>query len=121
MGEAGMLSTNEPVFLGQRLVAYRPDPGKLNKRFLLYAFQSEDVQMQIRSLASGSTVQHMRVPDSKALEITLPALSEQERIADQLDSLREHTRYLESLYRRKLALVEALKKSLLNQALTGQL
>ena len=121
MGEVGMLMTDDSVFLGQRIVSYRANPAKLNNRFLLYALQSGDLQGQIHALASGSTVQHMRVPDSKNLELPLPSLTEQETTVNTLDDLREETQRLESIYQRKLAALEALKRSLLHQAFTGQL
>ena len=45
----------------------------------------------------------------------------QRKIAEQLDGLEEKTQRLASLYERKLAALEALKKSLLHQAFTGEL
>ena len=121
MGEVGMLLSNDKVFLGQRLVSYRAHPAKLDNRFLLYAFQSGDLQGQIHALASGATVQHMRVPDSKNLRLSMPSLIEQREIVAKLDALKTETQRLESIYRRKLAALEELKKSLLHQAFTGQL
>jgi type I restriction enzyme, S subunit len=121
MGEVGMLLKEDNVFLGQRLVSYRANPMKLTNRFLLYALQSVDLQSQISALASGSTVQHMRVPDSKKLQLPLPDLDEQECAVATLDKVREDTKRLESIYQQKLAALEALKKSLLHQAFTGKL
>jgi type I restriction enzyme, S subunit len=85
MGEVGMLLSDEKVFLGQRIVSYRTNPNELNNEFLLYAFQSNDLQNQIKAFASGSTVQHMRVPDTKALQIYLPPIDEQKRIVAIVD------------------------------------
>ncbi len=51
----------------------------------------------------------------------LPKLVIQEKIAAQLDALSAETRCLESIYERKLAALDELKKSLLHQAFTGQL
>ena len=84
-GEVGMLLTDDHVFLGQRIVSCRTNPELLNNKFLLYAFQSDDLQNQIKAFASGSTVQHMRVPDTKALQIPLPPLHEQKRIVAIVD------------------------------------
>jgi len=50
-----------------------------------------------------------------------PSVIEQKRIVAKLDSLREETQRLGSLYERKLAALEALKKSLLHQAFSGAL
>ncbi len=58
----------------------------------------------------------------KDVELVFPASKvEQERIADKLNALEEDTEHLESVYRRKLEALEALKKSLLHQAFTGEL
>jgi len=121
MGEVGMLLSDEKVFLGQRLVSYRVNPSKLNNRFLLYAFQSGNLQGQIHALASGSTVQHMRVPDTKNLQLPLPNLRKQVEVVANLDALRTETQRLESIYKQKLAALDALKNSLLDQAFTGLL
>ena len=121
MGEVGMLLSYDHVFLGQRLVSYRVDPAILDNRFLLYAFQSADIQGQIHALASGSTVQHMRVPESKNLQLSLPSRSKQYEIVIQLDYLRTETHRLESIYKQKSIALDSLKKSLLDQTFTGQL
>ena len=55
------------------------------------------------------------------MEIALPSLAEQEQIVSTMDSLRDDTQRLESLYQRKLAALDELKKSLLRQAFSGQL
>lgn len=121
MGEVGMLESDDLVFLGQRLVAYRADASKLDARFLLYALQSDPLQRQIRAKASGSTVQHMRVPDSKNLQLPLPELVAQRKAVELLDAMREQANHLRGLYSSKLAALDELKKSLLHQAFTGQL
>ena len=81
LGEVGMLRSNDTVFLGQRLVQYRADPYKLDNRFLLYSFQGDFLQGQIKSLGSGATVEHMRVPDAEKLVLLLPPLPTQRKIA----------------------------------------
>ncbi|MCD4807644.1 MAG: restriction endonuclease subunit S [Methanococcoides sp.] len=80
LGEVGMLRSNDTVFLGQRLVQYRADPEKLDNRFLLYSFQGDFLQGQIKSLGSGATVEHMRVPDAEKLILLLPPLLTQHKI-----------------------------------------
>lgn len=121
MGEVGMLVSDEQVFLGQRLVAYRAEPTKLLDRFLLYALQSKDLQDQIHAKASGSTVQHMRVPDSKNLQLPLPSLAVQRETVDTLETLREMTDQLRRTYKTKLAALDDLKQSLLRRAFNGDL
>jgi len=86
LGEVGMIY-EENVFLGQRLMMYRADPQKLDNRFLLYALMSNEVQHEIKAMGSGSTVEHMRVPDAKLIPIPLPPIEEQREIAHILGSL----------------------------------
>lgn len=121
MGEVGILTTDDKVFLGQRIVSYRSNPAKLNNRFLLYSLQSADVQKQIHALASGSTVQHMRVPDSKNLLLWLPELKGQTAIVATLEKLSHETGRLQNLYEQIVAMLDALKRSLLHQAFSAQL
>jgi type I restriction enzyme S subunit len=89
LGEVGMLRSDDTIFLGQRLVAYRADPRKLDGRFLLYSLQTHDLRSQIRALGSGATVEHMRVPDAEKLTLPLPSLEVQRRIADVLSAYDE--------------------------------
>jgi type I restriction enzyme S subunit len=49
------------------------------------------------------------------------SITEQRAIVSTLEDLSTETRRLESIYRRKLAALEALKKSLLHQAFNGEL
>ena len=121
MGEVGMLLTDDKVFLGQRLVSYRANSAKLDNQFLLFALQSGDLQGQIHAKASGSTVQHMRVPDTKNLLLAAPPLTKQREVVSQLVGLHEETHHLARLYEQKLVALESLKKSLLHQAFTGEL
>lgn len=86
LGRVGLLRDDGGVFLGQRLVMYRADPDVLDNRFLLYSFMSHDMQGQMKALGSGSTVEHLRVPHAKTLEISLPPLPIQRRIGSILSA-----------------------------------
>jgi type I restriction enzyme S subunit len=48
-------------------------------------------------------------------------LREQQEIVEKLTALNEETQHLEYIYQQKLSAFDALKKSLLDQAFTGQL
>lgn len=89
LGEVGMLRDWVNLFLGQRLMLYRVDESKANNKYVLYSFQCHDIQSQISALASGSTVQHMRVPDAEKITIELPSRLQQDRIAFVLSSYDE--------------------------------
>jgi len=53
--------------------------------------------------------------------VWLPSVERQKKLAAKLDALHEETHRLAFLYQRKHAALEALKKSLLHQAFTGEL
>jgi len=70
----------------------------------------------------GATISRLYNDDLKRIAISIPeSHEEQRRIVAQLNALSEETQRLASLYERKIAALEALKKSLLHQAFTGQL
>jgi type I restriction enzyme S subunit len=54
-------------------------------------------------------------------KVWLPAVKEQRKLAAELDGFHERTQRLASIYQQKLAALEALKKSLLHQAFSGEL
>lgn len=107
LGEVGMLRSDEQVFLGQRLVAYRADPAKLDGRFLLYSMLGDDMQGQIRSMGSGAIVEHMRVPDCEKLTLRLPDLGVQHRIASILSA---YDNLIENNTRRIVILEEMVRR-----------
>lgn len=108
LGDVGKIRTNESLFLGQRLYHFRPDPKKLDADFLLYSLLDEDLQGQIRGYGSGATVEHMRLEDIPSLEINIPRLPVQRRIAGILsayDDLMENSR-------RRIRILEAMARTL---------
>ena len=112
IGEVGLVTEAEGVFLGQRLMQYRANPSVLDSRYLLYSFLSPALQHQFNSHeGSGSVVSHIRVGDCFKFKLRLPPLSIQQEIAvvlgaidDRITLLRETNTTLESI-------VQALFKS----------
>jgi type I restriction enzyme S subunit len=81
LGKVGKIRSDDQIFLGQRLYHFRTNPQKLDADFLLYALLYDDLQGQIRGYGSGATVEHMRLEDVPCLEILLPEIEEQRKIA----------------------------------------
>lgn len=74
---------------------YRADEAVADNRFLAYALLSPWVQAEIRSLGSGATVEHMRVPDCERIRVPAPPASIQKKIGAALgviDDLIENNR-----------------------------
>lgn len=70
---------------------------------------------------NGATVDTLTIQKLQSVQVDLPPLSEQQRIVAKLDALRGETQRLEFICQQKLTALEALKKSLLHQAFSGQL
>ncbi|HEY0777678.1 MAG TPA: restriction endonuclease subunit S [Gemmatirosa sp.] len=81
LGDVGKIRSDDRIFLGQRLYHFRPNTQQLDPDFLVYALLSPDLQRQIRSFGSGSTVEHMRLQDIPNLEVAIPPIALQRRIA----------------------------------------
>jgi type I restriction enzyme S subunit len=108
LGGVGKLRSDDAIFLGQRLYHFRADPQKLEPDFLLYSLMGEDLQAQVRSFGSGSTVEHMRLEDVPNLEIDLPTLPIQRRIAGILTAYDE----LFENNRRRIRILEEMARKL---------
>ena len=102
VGEVGWLKDPKNLFLGQRLMFFRTDNNKCDNRFLFYSLSFSDNKRNIIAMSNGSTVNHLRVPDCENIEISIPDLPIQHRIATILsryDSLIEN-------YQKQIKLLE---------------
>ncbi len=94
------------------------------KRRVLYRFlyfQMLKSLAKFKSQSVGAGTKFLKLGMIKDMEIPLPTLAVQKQIVATMDSIREGTEHLESIYQRKLAALDELKKSLLHQAFSGQL
>ena len=88
-------------------------------RFLYFQMLKSLKKFKAQSVGAGTKFLKMGI--IQGLEIALPSLDEQQRIVSTMDAVDDETQRLARLYERKHAALEALKKSLLHQAFTGQL
>jgi type I restriction enzyme S subunit len=105
----------EPFLPVVRLIVLVPDEKQIMLPFLYYAVVGMDFGN------TGTSIPQLTVPNFKESKLHVPSITEQNTIVEKLDALREETQCLASLYERKLAALDALKKSLLHQAFTGEL
>jgi hypothetical protein len=95
------------------------NPEEANVDYVEYLLQSFKVHIQ--AMGKGSAQANINMGTFENERFPFPAVSEQKQIVEKLNSLREETQRLESIYLQKLTALNALKKSLLDQAFTGQL
>jgi type I restriction enzyme S subunit len=107
----------------QRLGLVTKRPGVPWKdEFFFHVFNTHAVRKAIHGSASGVKVRHTSPSKIGEVVVAFPSsVSEQERIVSTLEALTTQTQRLAVVYQQKLAALEALKKSLLHQAFTGNL
>lgn len=122
LANVAQLDTDEKVVFAQRIIIMQPDASKLDSTFLKYMLLSEPIQKRIHDKGTGATVKGIKASLLKNIQISFPnSVSEQTKIVEKLDTLSAKTQRLEALYQRKIALLDELKKSLLQQAFAGEL
>jgi len=94
----------------------------VSHKFVYYQMLTEDFQRRVLLNSAQATLPIINKSKWSSLDVWLPpTLTEQERIVAIFDVLTEETQRLEAIYQRKLDAIDALKKSLLDQAFNGAL
>ena len=108
--------------LGQRTVLIRPDMSQLDSQFLALLLLSPELQENLLAHSRGATVQHINMKDIRGLRLgAIPNLADQRKFVSRFLDFAAECERLESMYRKKLAALDDLKKSLLHQAFSGAL
>lgn len=95
------------------------NPNEAKVGFVEYLLQS--FKMRIQALGQGSAQANINMGTFENERFPFPAVAEKRNIVAKLDDLSKETQGLESIYQRKIAALDDLKKSLLHQAVSGQL
>ena len=112
---------DQDVTTNQQINALTPTDGS-SHRFLYYQMLTENFQRSVIHRSGQATLPIINKSKWSALPVWLPpTVAEQNQIAAKFDALVEETQRLAFVYERKLAALEALKKSLLHQAFSGNL
>ena len=99
----------------------RLNGGGVSARYLCHFLKSRLARRKMIDSGIGTNIKSLNQTTLSALAIPVPSIAEQETVVDLLESVDVEIRRLASIYERKLAALEALKKSLLDQAFTGRL
>jgi type I restriction enzyme S subunit len=95
------------------------NPKEAEVGFIEYLLQS--FKARIQALGKGSAQANINMGTFENERFPFPPVAEQREIVAKLDALSTETQRLAAIYSRKLAALEALKKSLLHQAFSGGL
>ena len=94
---------------------------ELDKDFLFIWLQNPIFKSKIMGLALKAAQPDITHAIFKIQGISIPPLPEQKTIVKKLDALSGETKKLEAIFRRKIADLDELKKSVLKQAFAGEL
>ena len=110
LGEVAQLGP-EKVALAQRVVTLRGKAGRLDSTYLLYLLQSEEVQDQLKSRATGTTVLGIKQSELRKVPIQVPPLPLQLEAAATLKVLDDRITLLRETNATLEAIAQALFKS----------
>jgi type I restriction enzyme, S subunit len=114
---------HEPTIYPDLIMRMNPDPDRMTTEFLYYQMRSPSLRKEITGRAQGANPTMKKISNGavKSLPIAVPSLTTQRAIVKTLNGLADETERLESIYKQKLAALEALKRSLLHQAFAGEI
>ncbi|MGK5630286.1 hypothetical protein [Streptomyces sp. URMC 123] len=112
-GERGCIGSN-------RFLSFRPCGGA-DLRYLNYYFQSEGGAAQVRRCSPGSAARNktLSVDSVKKMEVPLPSVKEQRRVADKLDALLGRVDSIHELRARMEHLRTCLAESLIDSVVAS--
>jgi len=121
IGRTAIFDLDEVANINQAVCLMRCEPTLLNNYYLSYLLNSP----VFRQVLHGNEVDNARANLSlgffSKLPVPLPSLQVQKDIVTKLNYFHSETQHLESIYQQKLSALDALKKSLLDQAFSGEL
>ncbi|MBF0245067.1 MAG: restriction endonuclease subunit S [Planctomycetes bacterium] len=121
LGIACMIPEKLKACLGQRMMLFRTDAALVLPEYFTAVLNSTLILSEVKRLTGGAASPHLNICDIRTFPIPLPPITEQRQIVAKLNTIAAETQRLTQIYERKLAALEALKKSLLHQAFTGEL
>lgn len=87
LGEVARIRTDDKLAFAQRIIVLEPKIKQLSADYLFYALQDCVLKGRIEARSTGTTVIGIKAAELKKVEIDLPSLEEQEKIAVILCSL----------------------------------
>lgn len=121
MGRCALVTEIEDGWLCGTGSFFIKPSSRCDTRYLVRFLRSDGCKARLEKIAGGAVMPNLSNTDLGNLVFDLPPFDRQITIVEEIDSLHEETQRLAHLYERKLAALEALKKSLLHQAFSGAL
>jgi len=121
-GTLGRLAVVEKanMCINQSVALLRPTK-ELDSYYLKELLSSKFYQELMIEQAGGATIKHIYITRVDKMLVPVPSITEQLAIIKKLDALSSETKKLETIYTKKIADLEEMKKSVLQKAFSGQL
>jgi type I restriction enzyme S subunit len=119
-GRAAIWDEDYPIYFQKAIHRVRFHVPEHNKWFVYYLYML-DKSGQLRQHFTGTGIQHFTGEALSRFQLPVAPLPELRRHVARFDKIAAETERLESVYQRKLAALDELKKSLLHKAFTGEL
>ena len=116
LGVCALVDTDTEFSIYESIIVMQSDKKILSSNFLLWFFRSSLTQHQMLGDSVGSTVGHLNLGDFRQLRMTLPPLDEQMEISKKISEINVNL----NLKTIKLSQIQSLKKSLMQDLLTGK-
>ena len=119
VGAAALVETDEPFAMGQDVCLIRSR--EQSQRYLTYYMRSGAMRHQLASLLIGATFKRINIADIKALTVIVPPRSEQDAIAEFLDSELKGADAAIDNGRQEIELLREYRTRLIADVVTGKL
>lgn len=103
------------------IIRIRFDAKIVFPEFLLHFMKCKATRDILTAGGGGANITNINQEKLSSLLVPLPPYKTQVQVASALDSMRAETQRLASIYEKKIAALDALKKALLRQAFSGEL
>lgn len=116
IGRYGIVRKAEIAVFASYIIRFSLDNSQIDNDYFGYVYQSENVQKQLLTITQGSSNININAGNIKSLEVLLPDLDEQKKIATALSDTDTLISELEKLIEKK----QAIKTATMQQLLTGK-
>ena len=119
-GRTAIVETDKKFTIWSPLAVFRSNRNVILPYYLLYTLRSDYYQKQVQNNWSYGTQQNIGMRTLEKLNILVPPLPEQRSIATYLDTKCSEIDTLITLKRQKIESLNAYKKSIIYEAVTGK-
>ncbi len=121
IGRTAIYDIDDVANINQAVCILRCNSKLINNVFLMNLLNSPFLKKILHDNEVNTARANLSLGFFNKLYVPCPSLEEQEAIVRQLEALRAETQKLEAVYQKKIADLEELKKSILQNAFSGEL